>query len=672
MDTKTVLLIILAAIVALGLVLFQYFYQTKNKGKLPILLAVLRFISLFSILLLLINPKFSKQEYTVEKTNLILLTDNSSSISKYRETVNSILSQLNNSKSLESKFIVNNYHFGSALINNDSISFTEHTTNIGKALHTVKEVYRNNAAIVLLTDGNQTIGTDYTYELNNSNINVYPIAIGDTTQYEDIRIDQVNANKYAFLKNKYPVEFFVTYEGHNSISKAVSISLDGKKIYNETVKLSRKNNTKIIKALLEAGSVGIKHLEVAVTPIDSERNTNNNKKNLTIEVVDEKTNVAIVTEIMHPDIGALKKSIERNEQRSVRIIKPTETQLDEIDIFILYQPTSSFKSIYQYINNKKVNTFSVLGPNTDLRFVNSIQKQFIIDTNYPIQEIVPIKNDGFLKFDISNISFSNYPPLASNLGPITLVGEVETLLKMKIKGQIMETPLLSIISNQETKSVLLVGENIWKWRIQDFRNNQDFEEFDELIGKLMIYLSDDQSKERLTIDYKSVYEGNSDVKINASYFNQTFEFDNNAELILQIKNKDANQSFEFPMLLKNGYYQADLSNQSSGNYQFTIRVKGEDISKSGTFRILDYDVEQQFVSTNDDKLLQLAEQSGGRLSYANNTEALIKALTVDERYLPVQKSTKKIVFLIDFRIILGIMVFTLALEWFIRKFNGLL
>ncbi|MEO9893304.1 VWA domain-containing protein [Aurantibacter sp.] len=672
MDTQTVLLIILAAILALGLVLFQYFYKSKKRGKLTILLSVLRFITWFGAFLLLINPKFSKDEYTVEKTNLLLLTDNSSSISKYGEAIKSIKSEFNSSEELQSKFKVDNYRFGSELKNSDSVSFTDKSTNIGMALNTIKEVYRNNSVIVLLSDGNQTIGTDYVYGSNNSKFSVYPVAIGDTTQYEDIRIDQVNANKYAFLKNKYPVELFVTYVGSNTITKSVTITLEGKKVYSENVRLSSQNNTIVVNALLDAGSIGVKYLEVSVATINGERNTNNNKKSLTVEVIDEKTNVAIVTDIMHPDIGVLKKSIERNEQRSVKIIKPTDTKLDEIDIFILYQPTATFKSIYEFIQRKKANTFTIFGPNTDLPFVNRIQKQFIIDTNYPLQEVVSIKKEGFSKFDISNLSFANYPPLDSDAGPIIIVGEYEALLQMQIKGQLMESPLLSVITNGETKNVLLVGENIWKWRVEDFRNNQDFEEFDELLGKLMIYLSDNKSKERLTLDYKSVYEGSSDAKINASYFNQTFDFDSNADLILQIKNKDTDKSSEIPMLLKNGYYQADLSNQISGNYQFTVVVKGEELLKSGAFRILDYDIEQQFVSTNDDKLLQLAERSGGNLYFADNTDALIKALTVDERYLPVQKSTKKVVSLIDFRIILGIIVLTLALEWFIRKYNGLL
>lgn len=672
MDTQTVFLIILAAIVALGLVLFQYYYKSKKKGRLGILLSFLRFITWFAAFLLLINPKFSKDEYTVEKTNLLLLSDNSSSISKYGSDVESALEKLKSSADISSKFKLNPYSFGSELGTSDSLSFSEKTTNLSKALNTLKEIYPKNSVIVLLTDGNQTFGNDYVYGSGGSKLPVYPIAIGDTTKYEDIRIEQVNANKYAFLKNKYPIEIFISYEGSSAISESVTISLDGRGAYSENIKLSNSNNSKVINTLLDAGSVGIKYLEVTVSNLENERNTTNNKKSLTVEVIDEKTNVAIVSEIRHPDIGALKKSIESNEQRSVSIIKPNESDLEDVDVFILYQPNSSFKSIYEYIERKNANSFSIIGPHSDLSFINGIQKQFRIEDNYPLQEVVPIKNDGFSKFDISENSFEDYPPLDSDVGPIEIDGEHETLLKMRIKGVDMRSPLLSVLIGEENKSVLLLGENIWKWRTQAYRNNKSFQDFDELMGKLMIYLSDNKSNERLTLDFNSVYEGNSEALVNASYFDETFAFDSNANLVLQLKNNDTGASNEIPMLLKNGFYEADLSDRSAGQYQFSVSVKNKNLSKSGSFRILDFDVEQQFISTNDAKLGQLAERSGGKLFYSDQIDALIDAITVDERYLPVQSSTKKVVSLIDFRILLGVIASTLSLEWFFRKYNGLI
>ena len=80
MSTTTLLYIILAGIIALFLALFQYWFSAKQKGKQLMLYTFLRFISIFSLLLLLINPKFEQISFFNEKPNLVLVVDNSESV----------------------------------------------------------------------------------------------------------------------------------------------------------------------------------------------------------------------------------------------------------------------------------------------------------------------------------------------------------------------------------------------------------------------------------------------------------------------------------------------------------------------------------------------------------------------------------------------------------------
>ena len=44
----------------------------------------------------------------------------------------------------------------------------------------------------------------------------------------------------------------------------------------------------------------------------------------------------------------------------------------------------------------------------------------------------------------------------------------------------------------------------------------------------------------------------------------------------------------------------------------------------------------------------------------------------DNRYQTIQKSNKNTVPLIDFKILLLVIVLSLAIEWFLRKYNGLI
>lgn len=676
MQTTTLLFIFGAALVALLLALFQYHFRTKGKGTLSKTLAFLRFLSLFGLLVLLINPKFSKNEYTIEKTDLVVLSDNSTSVAASQQQLGGLIDRLNRTEAITDRFKVSNYQFGTELEQRrDSLSFNDQNTNISKALTAIKEIYNNTGTVVVLfTDGNQTLGTDYGFLGGSLKFPVLPVVIGDTTRYEDLRIDQINVNRYAFLKNKFPIELFATYEGRSGTTAQLTISVDGNTQHRETLSFTAGNGTQTVNALLDAETVGVKTISVRLQPLENERNITNNQKQIAVEVIDEKTNVAIISNIVHPDIGALTKAIESNEQRSVSLEKPTVSgnALDDVDIFILYQPDASFKGIFDYIRQKKASSFIIGGNKTDWRFFNSVQPQVGVEDGYPNQEISPILNPSFSKFDISTVSSEGFPPLDSDAGAITTNGDADVLISMMIRGRDINSPLLMAKEEPDGKKLFLFGENIWKWRVQSFRNDRNFDNFDLLIGKLMLYLSDNESKKRLNLEYKRVYDGSGDAKIRATYFDEAFVFDANATMVLRVKEEENGFSKEIPMLLQNGFYEADLLSIPAGRYDFTVSVEEENRSASGSFTILDFDVEQQFLSSDHQKLQQLANTTGGTLYFPSDIDSLIAQLTNANEFAPTQKSSKNVVSLIDFRILMALIVAFLALEWFIRKYNGLI
>lgn len=675
MQTETYLYIILAAIVAIGIAVFQYFYKSKRKGKLPLILSFLRFLAIFGLFLLLINPKFTKNEYSLQKANLVFLIDNSSSVVTSKNKIISFVEGLDKDTEISEKFNLQKYTFGNHLKDGDSISFLEKNTNITKALASVKEIYaKTNTAVVLVTDGNQTLGTDYEFYGKNQEFPVYPVVVGDTTKYEDIRIAQVNVNKYAFLKNKYPLETYIAYDGDRSVAATVRVQVAGKTVATNTISLSKNENTKIVNTLLEAKGIGIKNIKVLVTTLENEKNTVNNQKNVAVEVIDEKTNIAIISSMLHPDIGALKKSIESNEQRSVSILKPSVKLKDlaEIDLFVLYQPNASFKNIYEYIKQKKASIFTVTGTKTDWGFVNRVQASFNKKSYNQSEEIIPVLNDGFSIFDTGDFSVSDFPPLENNLGAISIQKTNETLLSQQIKGIPLKDPLLSILNDEETKEAILFGENIWKWRAQTYRESQSFATFDDFMGKIVLYLATTKSKNRLVVDYKPIYEGSTNAKITASYFDESFVFNSNASLYITIKGQDGKMVKEIPLLLKGANYEADLNDLKADTYTFKVGVKNEKLTRTGTFTILDFDVEKQFLSSDYKKLGRLADYTKGKLYFLDTTEDLVSDLAIDKQYLPIQKSKENIVSLIDFRLLMALIVIALALEWFIRKYNGLI
>ncbi|MGJ8593005.1 MAG: VWA domain-containing protein [Aquaticitalea sp.] len=677
MQTDTILFILLAGIIALFLALFQYIYKSKKHSKIYMLLALLRFVTIFSILLLLINPKFDKITYFNEKPNLVVAVDNSESISylKHDLKTRQLIADLKSNKDLNERFNLEFYRFGKDVEATDSLSFDEKQSNPSLLFDRLSQVNGTNMSPTLfISDGNQTYGNDYEFYTTRYKQPVYPVILGDTTQYMDLKIQQLNVNRYAYLKNQFPVEVIVVSNHSVNINTAFKITSGNSTVYSQNVNFSKANSSQVINLTLPANRVGVNSYRAELVPIENEKNTVNNVKNFAVEVIDQKTNVAIVSDIIHPDLGALKKSIESNEQRQASILSPNEfiSQSNDFQLAILYQPNNNFRLVFDEIEKLKLNKLVVVGTKTTWSSLNNFQSYYIQTITNQTEEFQPILNPNYSTFIVDNLDFSNLPPIGSEFGETKFLVPNETILYKSVNGTPLKEALLTTFEVNDRREALLNGEGIWKWRAQSYLDDKSFTSFDNFMGKLVQYLSSNQKKTRLNVTYESFYNGNDDVRVNAQYFNRNYEFDATATLNITLKNKDNEASRTFPFILKNTSYEVDLSGLAAGDYSFTVSVANENISKSGELKILDYNVEQQFLNANVTKLQSLATNSNGTSYFIDDTKSLIDNLLKDDRFVTIQKSTKNVVPLIDWKFLLAIIALSLSAEWFIRKYNGLI
>ncbi len=677
METNTLLYIIIAAITALLLALFQYIYKSKKKSKLYIALAFLRFLTIFSVLLLLINPKFEQVTYYNEKPNLVIAVDNSESVAYLNQDkkAKKLLEALQASEELNANFNIETYSFGKELNTSDSLSFSESQSNMASIFKNFSEVYSNSVSPTLfITDGNQTYGNDYEFVTNRYKQPIFPIILGDTIQYTDLKIQQLNVNKYAYLKNKFPVEVIAVYNGTDAINTQLKITSGNTTVFSKNLSFSKSNSSQIINANLPANRVGVRSYKVELVAAANEKNKINNIKNFAVEVIDQKTNVAIVSDIIHPDLGALKKSIESNEQRSVTIIKSNDfiSKINDFQMVILYQPNNKFKLVFEALDKQNTNRFVISGANTNWSFLNAIQSNYLQEITRQTEIFQALLNQNYSTFIVDDLDFNSFPPLTSEFGETTFSVPANPILYKVINGNETNQTLLATFQINNRKEAVLLGEGIWKWRAQSYQNNESFNTFDNFIGKLIQYLSSNQKRSRLAVNYESFYNGNDDVIISAQYFNQNFEFDTKENLQITLKNTSDNSTNIYPLLLKNNSYEVDLTDIETGDYRFTVSVNSKNISKSGTLKILDYNVEQQFLNADVTKLQRLATNSKGKSYFIDNTQLLIDDLINNSRFAIIQKSNKNSVPLIDFKYLLALIALSLVFEWFIRKYNGLI
>ncbi|MDI1255779.1 MAG: hypothetical protein PSV16_06740 [Flavobacterium sp.] len=675
MTTNTILLLLLSLAASGGLSFYQYFYKNTNRTKLQFLLAFLRFLTVFGVLLLLINPKITRNIYETQKTPLPIVVDNSASVKDLKADAIALelYQKLASNAELQRKFDVQSYQFDNEFTLSEKFDFKGTQTNVEEVAKNLKSINKNKAyPTILITDGNQTTGNDYVYSFDANN-KVYPLVLGDTTTFLDLRINQLNVNKYAFHKNKFPVEIFLQYSGAKSITADFSITQGNSVLNKQSVSFSPTKKSVVINVLLPADKVGLQVFKAAITSKETEKNSYNNYKNFAVEVIDQKSEIAIISAINHPDLGALKRAIEMNPQRKVTILKPQDVKtLQDYNVLILYQPTAAFKSVFEATKNVGINTFIITGTSTDFTFLNQQQSTFVFKMSSQSEDYLAKFNPQFNLFALDDIGFENFPPLQNAFGSVTVSGNANVLLASRIRNIDANIPLLTFVESQGSRTAFLLGENIWKWRLQAHIDNNSFEKFDVFADKIVQFLASNNARKSLVVNHERFYNSGDALEVTAQYFNKNYEFDEKAQLSIAVTNKATKQTKNYDMLKGNSVFKVNLDGLSAGQYTFVVKELTSKSAYNGYFEILDFDIEKQFVNPDLAKLNQLASQTKGVTFMPNQVDALIDKLLKDDTYKAIQKAIVKKIPLIDSILLLVLIAISLASEWFIRKYNGML
>ncbi len=675
MANATILLIVLSLVIAFVVSFYQYFYKVKSRSKMTLLLAFLRFFSVFGLLLLLINPIITRKTTETVKTPLPIVIDNSASMADLKSDKEALelFNKLKSNSDLADKFDVQTYQFDEDFLPSDTINFKGKQSNIDVVAKNLKNIYKNQTfPTVLISDGNQTSGEDYVFTFNPQN-KVYPLVVGDTTTYLDLKVTQLNVNKYAFHKNKFPVEVFLNYAGTKSVNATFKITQGNSVLNEQTVSFSTSKKSATLNVLLPAEKVGLQIFKASITSKEKEKNTYNNVKNFAVEVIDQKTEVALVSDISHPDLGAIKRSIETNAQRKVTLIKPNQiNSLQNYNILVLYQPNGTFKSVFEQNKNAKINTWIITGNATDFNFLNQYQDHFDFKMSNQKEDFLAGFNSQFNLFALDNIGFEQFPPLENSFGKITPKGNINELLSATIRGISAEQPLFAFAENQGNRSAFLFGENIWKWRAAVYLKNKNFENFDIFLDKTIQFLASNNSRKSLVVNHERFYNSGEAIEITAQYFNKNYELDEKARLTIAVTNAKTKQQKKYDLLRTSNSFKVNLDGLAAGNYSFTVKELNSNSVYSSTLEVLDFDIEKQFVNPDWNKLNQLANKTSGKAYLANQADDLVKQLMADESYKAIQKTLVKKSPLIDWIWLLVLIAISLATEWFVRKYNGLL
>ena len=685
--TSSVLWIVFSLILGLGYAGFLY-RSTKAELSPPLtrLLFILRTVVVALICFLLFAPYIKTTNKILEKPLVFILQDKSASVSIARPAGFNLEAYTQGLENLETNlkddYDVRTLSFGSKVSEGLHPGYQEKATNISAALKYINDGFsnRNIGAIILASDGIYNQGGNPQYIAKNIKSPIYTIALGDTIPKKDVLISNVNYNKLVYLGNDFQIELNI--EAHQSKGAAARVMVSGQSgtVFTKPISINSNEYRASIPVTLSARKKGIQRFTASITGVPGELSRENNTQTFFIEVIDGRQQVFILAASAHPDIAALKQSIESNKNYEVKsgfIGDFNRADLDQADLLILHQIPSMGvpgPDVSSLINRK--NVWYILGAQSNTQAFASSQNVLNLVSAGAIQEVFPKVNPQFYEFTLSESTankLSGFAPLLSPFGNYTLKSQASVLLNQKIGKVDTDRPLLVFSSEGARKTAVLSGEGIWRWRLEDFKENGNHAAIDELLSKTVQLLSskEDKRKFRAYAGRNSFDEG-EDIVLNAELYNDAYELINTPEARVVIKSQSKSYPFTFSRTDKS--YILDAGALPPGEYSFSAQAQLGKIKHvaTGQFVITRQQAELTQTTADHQVLFNLANQSGAKLLLPSEMKSLPALIKENELVKTISWEDKRFEEMINIKWVFALILALISLEWFSRKRNGTL
>ncbi len=284
-------------------------------------------------------------------------------------------------------------------------------------------------------------------------------------------------------------------------------------------------------------------------------------------------------------------------------------------------------------------------------------------------------NKSFSLFTISDEFKSyakNFPAVKCPLGTYETPNSANILLNQQIGIVETNNPLLIFYNEGPKKYGAFLGDGLWRWKLRDFADHENHNLFNELVSKIVQYLSVKSDKSFFRIFHKKILTENETVEFDAEVYNNSYELVNDQEVTLNINNASGKKySFTFSKNNSTYHLSAGILPPGDYNYKATVKQGATLIEKKGSFTIGALVSEQINTLADHNLLFQMAQKTGGKMYTPQQLNKLSEELLVNDNIKTISSSRKKITDLIELKWVFFLLLGLLSIEWFIRKRNGL-
>lgn len=681
--------------IALGLIYaVTLYYRDKKFEESPKwskwVMGILRFLSVTGIAILLLSPLIKSISENIKQPIVVVAEDNSQSIvanlsaeeiDNRKEEINSIATKL------AEKYEVKRLVIGDQIQNASLDSFNSKVTNLSESLEYVYDNFgdQNLGAIILSSDGIYNEGKNPLYSNVNLTAPLYIVAQGDTTIRKDVLIKSVFNNKIAYLGDKFSIQIDISAKNSEGSTSTLTVSkIEGnnsKKLTSETIRIDRDNYFNTSEIILAANTVGLNKYRIALSPISGEVTRTNNYKDIFIEVLDARQKIVLLANAPHPDLSAMKSLITTNKNYEVDIHFPEDKDLNlaAYDLVVLHNlPSNKYSMEVELTNMNKRRTprLFVVGAQTRLNAFNNAQDNIEIAGNSTsledVQADVQTSFNSFTTSQDIGSKLKSFPPLIAPFGQYSSPSGSNVLMTQNIKKIPTEYPLLSFKDKDGFKTGVWVGEGLWKWRLFDYLQHNNYDLVTELVNKSVQYLSTKEDKRKFRVSTsKNLYKENEQISFDGQLYNDNYEMINDPDVFLTIINAEGKE-FKYTYSRSNNFYTLNIGMLPAGKYRYIANTNygGEPMEQKGSFSVQNIQLELYDLTARHDLLKALSEKYGGDIMPAGSGIEIADKVLENSKIKPVIYQSSETKAVINFKWLFWLLLTLLGLEWFLRRYMG--
>jgi hypothetical protein len=692
----------------LGTILLALYSIYIYKVTIPVLnkslkgfLTITRIFSLTLLFLLIFEPIITRT--TVENIEPItyIFVDNSGSIIQ-KDSASVQQAIIDNIKRIESELDGDKKYFTFGKNINEiteesltDLSFNEKFTDFEKLSKFVNSSQDNIANIILLTDGIITTGLNPLKEIEKKSIPYTVIGLGDSTRIADISVKEIISNNLIYSNKPTTIEAIILNSGFESNSIEVTLSENNNLLSSKFIELSTDGINRVYFEYTP-DSPGEKKITINIISPREETNKTNNYKNIYKIVSDSKIKIGLVSDSPSPDLSIIKNSIMKNRDyelfefitvdgTTIIKINSNPTIIDSMDILYLINfPTkrtneNRLLKVKQLISVKALPFFIQVSSKTDMERLQSINEYlpFISDVksvNFTKSQLLIIDELNPLLLINSKFEenlWNNLPPFYAAISGINPRPESRIIANAKIKNIPTGKSVLLSRSLGESRCISLLGDEIWRWKI----NNNDQQIFDQFISNLTSWLTADPMKDRFIVSLsKKEFNFGEDINFVSELYDDKLSPIDNAEVSISLMNNDSEQEI-YLTNNGNGIYSSMVPASMVGDLEYLAKAtkQGNLLGETkGKITVNDLDIEKSDTHMNKEFLKNISMVSGG--SYQDETlddSTLASLNEVIENNAKVVRNINEYNLWMN-EYILMIIILLFGIEWFIRKRSGMI